>query len=67
MILYEKGLIFESKRNINTINLNQSHNYCLHSLESKDLVCIIYLLTLFSMLLFLFILALNNTYVLELL
>ena len=40
-ILCEQSLIFESKNNIISINLNQFYNTCLYSLESENLFLLI--------------------------
>ena len=40
-ILCEQSLIFESKNNIISINLNQFYNTCLYSLKSENLFLLI--------------------------
>ena len=45
--LHEQRLIFERKRKIISINLNQSNLCCFRSFNRKDLVCINYLLSPF--------------------
>ena len=45
--LHEQRLIFERKRKIISINLNQSNFCCFRSFNRKDLVCINYLLSPF--------------------
>ena len=45
--LSEQSIILEGKDNIISIKSNQPNHCCLYSLESKDLVCIKYLLSPF--------------------